>query len=78
MLQHQGEDRDAVMMVVRKAHGAGPTRQLDLFHAVASGADVGTDAEEERRVTFVTLTRARRYRLVALPDTPRGREVAEA
>lgn len=74
----KGEDRDAVMMVVRKPHAADPAKQLELFHAVASGADVGKEAEEERRVTFVALTRARRYCLVALPDTPRGREVAEA
>jgi DNA helicase II / ATP-dependent DNA helicase PcrA len=74
----KGEDRDAVMMVVRRPHGADPTRQFQLFHAVASGAEIGKDAEEERRVTFVALTRARRYCLVALPDTKQGREVADA
>jgi DNA helicase-2/ATP-dependent DNA helicase PcrA len=74
----KGEDREAVMMVVRKPHGADPTRQLDLFHAVTTGADIEAGAEEERRVTFVALTRARRYCLVALPDTTRGRKVAAA
>jgi DNA helicase II / ATP-dependent DNA helicase PcrA len=74
----KGEDRDAVMMVVRKPHGADPTRQLELFHAVASGGEVEEGAEEERRVTFVALTRARRYCLVAVPDTSRGRDVARA
>jgi hypothetical protein len=74
----KGEDRDAVMMVVRKPHGADPTRQLDLFQAVASGAEVAEGSEEERRVTFVALTRARRYCMVALPDTTRGRDVAAA
>jgi superfamily I DNA/RNA helicase len=74
----KGEDRDAVMMVVRKPHGADPTRQFELFDAIASGVEIGKEAEEERRITFVALTRARRYCLVALPDTPRGREVAAA
>lgn len=74
----KGENRDAVMVVVRKPHGADPTRQLDLFHAVASGVAIDEKSEEERRVTFVALTRARRYCLVALPDTSRGREVATA
>jgi superfamily I DNA/RNA helicase len=74
----KGEDRDAVMMVVRKPHGADPTRQFELFDAIASGVEIGKEAEEERRITFVALTRARRYCLVALPDTPRGREVATA
>jgi superfamily I DNA/RNA helicase len=74
----KGDDRDAVMVVVRKPHGADPTRQLDLFHAVAHGAAVDEHSAEERRVTFVALTRARRYCLVALPDTTRGREVATA
>lgn len=73
----KGEDRDAVMMVVRKPHGADPTRQFELFDAIASGETISEEAEEERRVTFVALTRARRYCLVALPDTPRGRAVAE-
>lgn len=73
----KGEDRDAVMMVVRTPHAADPTHQLDLFHAVAKGAQVAKDSEEERRVTFVALTRARRFCLVALPDTSRGREVAD-
>jgi DNA helicase II / ATP-dependent DNA helicase PcrA len=74
----KGEDREAVMMVVRKPHHADPTRQFELFDAVASGAAISVEAEEERRVTFVALTRARRYCLVALPDTPRGREIATA
>jgi DNA helicase II / ATP-dependent DNA helicase PcrA len=74
----KGEDRDAVMMVVRKPHGADPTRQFELFDAIASGVEIGKGAEEERRITFVALTRARRYCLVALPDIPRGREVAAA
>lgn len=74
----KGEDRDAVLLVIRKPHGADPTRQFELFDAVASGTEITDEAEEERRVTFVALTRARRYCLVALPDTKRGREVAAA
>ena len=34
--------------------------------------------DEERRVLFVSVTRARRHCLVALPDDARGRGVAAA
>ncbi|HEV7529030.1 MAG TPA: UvrD-helicase domain-containing protein [Solirubrobacteraceae bacterium] len=74
----KGEDREAIMMVVRKPHGSDPTHQFELFDAIATGTEVSEEAEEERRVTFVALTRARRYCLVALPDTKRGRAIAEA
>lgn len=72
----KGEDSDAVMVVVRRFHASDPTSQLELFQAVVSGEAVSPEKEEERRVMFVALTRARRYCLVALPDDRHGREVA--
>ena len=72
----KGEDSDAVMVVVRRFHASDPTSQMALFQAVVSGEAVAPEKEEERRVMFVALTRARRYCLVALPDDRRGREVA--
>ncbi len=54
----------------RQAPWRGSTRQLELWEAATSGGTVTDD--EERRVSFVALTRARRYCLVALPDTERA------
>lgn len=73
----KGEDSDAVMIVVRPHHASDPTSQLPLWEAAINGANVESKKEEERRVLFVALTRAARYCLVALPDDPRGRAVAE-
>jgi superfamily I DNA/RNA helicase len=72
----KGEDSDAVMVVVRRFHASDPTSQMELFRAVVAGEAVAPEKEEERRVMFVALTRARRYCLVALPDDRHGREVA--
>jgi superfamily I DNA/RNA helicase len=49
---------------------------LELFQAAVSGEPVAPEKEEELRVMFVALTRARRYCLVALPDDRHGLEVA--
>jgi DNA helicase-2/ATP-dependent DNA helicase PcrA len=72
----KGEDSDAVMVVVRRFHASDPTSQMELFRAVVTGEAVAPEKEEERRVMFVALTRARRYCLVALPDDRHGRDVA--
>jgi hypothetical protein len=74
----KGEDSDAVMVVVRRPHASLPTSQLELWEAAVAGTEVDPEKEEERRVLFVALTRARRYCLVALPDDTRGRAVAAA
>lgn len=72
----KGEDSDAVMVVIRRYIGNDPTAQLDLLEAAASGSEPDAERQEEQRVLFVALTRARRYCLVALPDDERGRSVA--
>ncbi|MEY8017681.1 UvrD-helicase domain-containing protein [Mycobacterium servetii] len=72
----KGEDSDAVMVVVRRPHASDPTSQMELWEAAVAGSEVDPEKEEERRVLFVALTRARRYCLVALPDDARGRAVA--
>jgi DNA helicase-2/ATP-dependent DNA helicase PcrA len=72
----KGEDSDAVMVVIRRFIGSDPTAQLDLWEAAVAGADPDAEKQEEQRVLFVALTRARRYCLVALPDDARGRKVA--
>jgi DNA helicase II / ATP-dependent DNA helicase PcrA len=74
----KGEDSDAVMVVIRRPHASDPTSQLELWEAAVAGTEIDPEKEEERRVLFVALTRARRYCLVALPDDKRGRAVAEA
>lgn len=73
----KGEDRDAVMVVVRKPHASDPAKQLELFEKALSGSEISAAQEEERRVTYVALTRAERYCLLAVPDNVRGRKVAE-
>jgi superfamily I DNA/RNA helicase len=72
----KGEDSEAVMVVMRPFHHSDPTSQMDLFQAVVAGEAVAPDKEEERRVMFVALTRARRYCLVAVPDDRHGLAVA--
>lgn len=74
----KGEDREAVMIVIHRPHGNDPTAQLELWGTTVEGQEIAEEREEERRVTFVALTRAQRYCLVAVPDTPRGREIAAA
>jgi superfamily I DNA/RNA helicase len=74
----KGEDRDAVMVVIRAHNARDPMSQLELLEAAVGGETIDAEREEERRVVFVALTRARRYCLVALPDDARGRGVAEA
>jgi DNA helicase-2/ATP-dependent DNA helicase PcrA len=74
----KGEDREAVMVVIHEPHGSDPTRQLALWEATVTGTAIEEDQQEERRITFVALTRAQRYCLVALPDDSRGRSVAAA
>ncbi|BBX60559.1 Putative ATP-dependent DNA helicase YjcD [Mycobacterium shottsii] len=74
----KGEDSDAVMVVVRRPHPSEPTSQMELWEAAVAGTQVDPEKEEERRVLFVALTRARRYCLVALPNDARGRVVAAA
>jgi DNA helicase-2/ATP-dependent DNA helicase PcrA len=74
----KGEDSDAVMVVIRRPHASDPTSQLELWEAAVAGTDVDPRKEEERRVLFVALTRAKRYCLVALPNDRRGRAVLDA
>lgn len=74
----KGEERAAVMIVIHRSSANDPTAQLDLWGQTVSGEDIAAERAEERRVTFVALTRAERYCLVAVPDTPRGREIAAA
>ena len=73
----KGEDRDAVMVVVRKPHASDPAKQLELFENALEGKELAEEQQEERRITYVALTRARRYCLLALPDNDRGKGVAE-
>jgi DNA helicase II / ATP-dependent DNA helicase PcrA len=74
----KGEDSDAVMVVIRRPHASDPTSQMELWEAAVAGTDVDPRKEEERRVLFVALTRAKRYCLVALPNDRRGRAVLDA
>jgi superfamily I DNA/RNA helicase len=74
----KGEEADAVMVVIHSPHPQDPTHQLELWETTAAGEELEAEREEERRVTFVALTRAKRYCLVALPDTPRGVAMAAA
>jgi len=67
----KGEDREAVMVVVRRPHAS--DSQLELWEAAVSGTAVDDNKQEERRVLFVALTRAQRFCLVALPDDVRGK-----
>ena len=66
------------MIVVRRHHGSDPTSQMELWEAAVGGGELDPKRHEERRVLFVSLTRARRYCLVALPDDPRGRAVFQS
>jgi hypothetical protein len=37
----KGEDRDAVMVVVRRPHASDPAKQLELFETALSGDEIG-------------------------------------
>jgi superfamily I DNA/RNA helicase len=72
----KGEEREALMMVVHRASARDPTQQLAMLEATAAEEELSND--EEQRVTFVAITRAQRYCLLALPDDERGHKVATA
>lgn len=72
----KGEEREALMMVVHRASAHDPTQQLAMLEATAAEEELPDD--EEQRVTFVAITRAQRYCLLALPDDERGHRVAAA
>ena len=63
-------------MVVHRASARDPTQQLAMLEATAAEEELSND--EEQRVTFVAITRAQRYCLLALPDDERGHKVATA
>lgn len=72
----KGEDREAVMVVLKKHHGNDRSDQLQLIHSVLDGDESSDVDEEERRIVYVALTRAERFCLLALPDDPKGRALA--
>jgi ATP-dependent DNA helicase UvrD/PcrA len=72
----KGEDREAVMVVLKKHHGNDRSDQLQLIHSVLDGEESSDVDEEERRIVYVALTRAERFCLLALPDDPKGRALA--
>jgi DNA helicase-2/ATP-dependent DNA helicase PcrA len=72
----KGEEREAIMVVVKKHHGADRAKQMQFLETSLAGEDIAEEEEEERRINYVALTRAERYCLLALPDDPRGRALA--
>lgn len=72
----KGEDREAVMVVLKKHHGNDRSDQLQLIHSVLDGDESSEVDEEERRIVYVALTRAERFCLLALPNDPKGRALA--
>jgi DNA helicase-2/ATP-dependent DNA helicase PcrA len=73
----KGEEREAVMVVVKKHHGADRAKQMQFFEASLGGEGIAETEEEERRINYVALTRAERFCLLAFPDDSRGRAVVE-
>jgi hypothetical protein len=72
----KGEEGEAVMVVVKKHHGADRAKQMQLLEVSLAGEEVAEEEEEERRINYVALTRAERFCLLALPDDKRGRALA--
>lgn len=73
----KGEDREAVMVVVKKHHGNDRARQMQFLEAAFGESGVSEGEQEERRITYVALTRAERFCLFALPDNARGCALAQ-
>jgi DNA helicase II / ATP-dependent DNA helicase PcrA len=73
----KGEEREAVMVVVKKHHGADRAKQMQFLEVSLAGEDIAEEEEEERRINYVALTRAERFCLLALPDDSRGRALAQ-
>jgi superfamily I DNA/RNA helicase len=68
----KGEDREAVMVVLKKHHGNDRSNQMQLIHSVLDEEERSAADEEERRISYVALTRAERFCLLALPDDQKG------
>jgi hypothetical protein len=73
----KGEEREAVMVVVKKHHGADRAKQMQFLETSLAGEGLAEEEEEERRINYVALTRAERFCLLALPDDPRGQVLAQ-
>jgi superfamily I DNA/RNA helicase len=73
----KGEEREAVMVVVKKHHGADRAKQMQFFESNFGEGGIDETEEEERRINYVAVTRAERFCLLAFPDDARGRAVAE-
>jgi ATP-dependent exoDNAse (exonuclease V) beta subunit len=50
---------------------------MQFLEVSLAGKDIAEEEEEERRINYVALTRAERFCLLALPDDPRGRALAQ-
>lgn len=72
----KGEERQAVMVVVKKHHGADRAKQMQFFENSLGDQGASEEEDEERRINYVALTRAERFCLLAFPDEDRGHAVA--
>jgi superfamily I DNA/RNA helicase len=64
----KGPSRDAVLVVARPRGASRHPSEADNWTAHLRGSALPLDQEEERRILFVALTRARRYAAVGLPS----------
>ena len=71
----KGQTRDAVLVVAERPKTKGASRQGLLLNGRQLRDDLTPDQAEEARIVFVALTRARRYCVLALPDSVSSEDV---